>query len=292
MKGIVFEIKRFAVHDGDGIRTTVFLKGCPLKCVWCHNPEGIDFAPSLAYYEHKCIGCGACASACPLGAHKLADGKHTFDRALCTACGKCASVCLGAALTLYGREMTVEELLPVLLEDKEFYESSDGGVTLSGGECLAQADFCVALLKALKENGIHTAVDTSGLTSRTVLARVMPYTDIFLYDIKAIDEATHQKCTGVSNRAILENLLYLDEMGAKTEIRIPLVPNYNEKEIEKIAALLKKLKHVSAVRVLPYHSYAASKYGALGMENTLPDRVPTEEELAAAKAFFDFLPIK
>ena len=150
----------------------------------------------------------------------------------------------------------------------------------------------MALLKALKENGIHTAVDTSGLTTREVLERVMPYTDIFLYDIKAIDEEEHKKCTGVSNRAILDNLLYLDKMGAKTEIRIPLVPNYNEKEMDGIAALLKPLKNVSAVRVLPYHSYAASKYEALGMENTLPDRVPTEEELLKAKAFFDFLPIK
>jgi pyruvate formate lyase activating enzyme len=165
-------------------------------------------------------------------------------------------------------------------------------VTLSGGECLAQADFCEALLKALKAEGIHTAVDTSGLTTRAVLERVTPYTGVFLYDIKAIDEEEHKKCTGVSNRAILDNLLYLDKMGAKTEIRIPLVPNYNEKEIERIADFLRPLKHVSAVRVLPYHSYAASKYEALGMKNTLPDRVPTEEELLKAKAFFDFLPIK
>ncbi len=292
MKGMIFEIKRFAVHDGDGIRTTVFLKGCPLKCVWCHNPEGIDKEAQLAYYAHKCVGCGACSSACPEGAHGIENGIHTFDRAHCTACGKCAEVCLGAALTLYGTEMTVEALLPLLLEDRDFYENSDGGVTLSGGECLAQADFCEALLKALKAEGIHTAVDTSGLTARVVLDRVMPYTDIFLYDIKAIDEEIHKKCTGVSNRAILENLKYLDEAGAKTEIRIPLVPSWNADEAEKIASFLRPLKHVSAVRVLPYHSYAASKYGALGMKNTLPAHTPTEDELERAKAFFDFLPIK
>lgn len=292
MKGFIFEIKRFAVHDGDGIRTTVFLKGCPLKCVWCHNPEGIDFAPALAYYEHKCIGCGACASACPAGAHRMEDGKHVFDRALCTACGKCASVCLGSALTLYGREMTVEELLPLLLEDRDFYESSDGGVTLSGGECLAQADFCVALLKALKTEGIHTAVDTSGLASREALTRVMPYTDIFLYDLKAFDEQTHRACTGVSNRIILDNLRYLDQMGAKTEIRIPFVPALNADEMPKIADFLRSMKGVRAVRVLPYHSYAASKYAALDMPNTLPECIPTEEELEAARAYFSFLPIK
>ncbi len=292
MKGMIFEIKRFAVHDGDGIRTTVFLKGCPLKCVWCHNPEGISDAPMLAYYEHKCIGCASCVALCTAGAHRMEKGVHVFDRARCIACGKCVSACLGAALTLYGTEMTVDELLPLLLEDRDFYECSDGGVTLSGGECLAQSDFCVELLKALKAEGIHTAVDTSGLTSRAVLDRIMPYTDVFLYDIKAIDESVHKKCTGVSNRTILENLVYLDEKGAKTEIRIPFVPEWNDGEVEKIAAFLKPLQHVVAVRVLPYHSYASAKYGALSMENTLPVRMPTDEELARAKAHFNFLPIQ
>ena len=160
MKATIFEIKRFAVHDGDGIRTTVFFKGCPLRCVWCHNPEGLSFAPQDAFYEHKCIGCGECQR----------EGFAVGD-------------CLGEARVLYGRGVTVDELMPTLLEDREFYENSGGGVTLSGGECLMQADFCAALLRALKEEGIHTAVDTCGFVSREALEKVIPDTDVFLYDL-------------------------------------------------------------------------------------------------------------
>jgi len=284
MTGTVFEIKRFAVHDGDGIRTTVFLKGCPLKCVWCHNPEGISHKPELAYYAHKCIGCGACTTICPNGAHSIKDGIHTFDRSLCTACGKCAEACLGAALTLYGKEMTVDEVLEILLEDRDFYESSDGGITLSGGECLVQADFCAEILRRCKEEGIHTAVDTCGFVSRTALDKVLPYTDVFLYDIKAFDTEVHARCTGQPNQKILENLVYIDQAGKDIEIRIPYVPDYNDNEIEKIGSFLQKIEHLLKVRVLPYHSYAASKYAALDMENTLPERIPEEKELTDAKA--------
>jgi len=259
-RAIVFEIKRFAVHDGDGIRTTVFFKGCPLRCVWCHNPEGLSPGPQTAYYAHKCIGCGACER------EDFAD-----------------SDCLGEARVRYGREMTVEELLPLLLEDRDFYESTGGGVTLSGGECLMQADFCAALLKRLKENGIHTAVDTCGFVSRTDLNKVIPYTDVFLYDLKAYDEAVHIACTGQPNRIILENLIYLDGLGKRVEIRIPFVPDYQADQIEKIAAFLSGLQHIERVRVLPYHPYAGSKYEALGMEHSLPARPPTEQELASAR---------
>ena len=166
MHAIISDLKRFAVHDGDGIRTTVFFKGCSLKCVWCHNPEGIGFKPQLAYYNHKCLGCGECVGVCPVGAHKVAEQGHSFNRELCIGCGKCSEVCFGNALTFYGKKVTVDELLPVLLEDREFYENSGGGVTISGGECLCQADFCTELLKKLKENGIHTAVDTCGFVPR------------------------------------------------------------------------------------------------------------------------------
>lgn len=286
MKAAVFEIKRFAVHDGDGIRTTVFLKGCPLRCVWCHNPEGLSSKPQLAYYAHKCVNCGECVRLCPNRAHSIKDGQHSFDRSLCTACGKCAENCFSDALTLYGREMTVEELLPILLEDREFYENSGGGVTLSGGECLMQADFCAELLCALKHEGIHTAVDTSGFVAREALDKVMPYTDIFLYDLKAYDGDVHMRCTGCSNRQILDNLKYLDACGKKAEIRIPFVPGFNDDQIEKIAAFLSTLGNITAVRVLPYHNYAGAKYRALDIPNTLPKHLPQPQALEQARNRF------
>lgn len=287
-RGYITDIKRFAVHDGDGIRTTVFLKGCPLKCVWCHNPEAISFRPQLAYYANKCIHCGECVEACPTQVHKLVAADHYFDQALCRACGKCAQVCLGSALILYGKSVTVQELLPLLLEDRDFYETSGGGVTLSGGECLCQADFCAELLQTLKQEGIHTAVDTCGFVPWSTLDKVAPYTDIFLYDVKAIDEDVHVRCTGQSNKQILENLLHLDACGKSIEIRIPYVPGFNDTQISKIADFLKPLRHVKAVKVLPYHNYAGSKYTALGMQNTLPTILPTTEQIQIAKNLFSF----
>ncbi len=283
MKALFSDIKRFAGHDGSGIRTTVFLKGCPLKCVWCHNPESIGFKPQLAYYQNKCINCGECVSICPSNAHKISDLGRSYDRELCVACGKCAEKCLGSALTFYGREVTVEELLPRLLEDKDFYEASGGGVTLSGGECLCQADFCAALLAALKKEGINTAVDNCGFISKESLNKVISYTDTFLYDIKAIDEDVHIRCTGQSNKPILENIRYIDSLGKAIEVRIPYVPEFNSDQVRRIAEFLAPLQNVKAVKVLPYHNFAASKYDALGMENTLPDILPGNEEVKSAE---------
>lgn len=273
MKASIFDVKRFAVHDGDGIRTTVFFKGCPLRCVWCHNPEGLTRPKQLAYYAHKCIGCGECATAC--AAHTISELGHEFDRDKCNGCeGEetclCEPLCLGGALKHYGRDVSVKDLMPELLEDIDFYKNSGGGVTLSGGECLVQADFCAELLKSLKEQGIHTAVDTCGLVPRASIEKVLPYTDIFLYDVKAIDGEVHQKCTGVDNALILDNLRYLDSVGAKIEIRIPVVPGYNDFELEKIHSFLSGLKNITAIKELKYHNLAGSKYDALGLENTLP----------------------
>ena len=283
MKARVFEIKRFAVHDGDGIRTTVFFKGCTLKCVWCHNPEGIGFEPQLAYWENKCMVCGECVRVCPEQAHRIEDGVHIFELNKCISCGKCEKACFNNALTLYGKEMSVDELVPILLEDKDFYDSSDGGVTLSGGECLCHADFCAELLKKLKENGIHTAVDTCGFVSKEAIDKVMPYTDVFLYDFKAYDEDVHIKCTGQSNRTILENLKYIDGCGKQIEIRIPYVPRFNSEQIEKMAQFMSGMRNLTKVRVLPYHNYAGSKYKSLDMENTLPEILPTDDEIKSAK---------
>lgn len=282
MKTKIFEIKRFAVHDGDGIRTTVFFKGCTLKCIWCHNPEGIGFESQLAFYDNKCTLCGECQNICSQNAHKIANDTHTFDRKKCIACGRCENACFNNALTLYGKEMTVDELLPILLEDKDFYDTSGGGVTLSGGECLCHADFCAELLKELKSNGINTAVDTCGFVSQEAINKVLPYTDVFLYDLKAYDEDVHIKCTGYSNKTILENLQYIDKCGKNIEIRIPFVPGFNDNQIDKIASFISKLKNIIKVRVLPYHNYAGSKYKSLNMKNTLPHLLPDESEIKKA----------
>ena len=286
LKAKIIEIKRFSVHDGDGIRTTVFFKGCPLHCLWCHNPESISPKPELAYYENKCLCCGECVGACPVGAHAVGEGGHILDRDKCIGCGKCEEYCLGDALTFYGKEKSVDELLPILLEDRDFYENSGGGITLSGGECLMHADFCAELLKKCKAAGLNTAVDTCGYVSRESFDKVIPYTDVFLYDLKAFDEDVHIRCTGHSNKRILENLEYLDSLGKKVEIRIPFVPEYNDDQVEKIADFLKDLKNITKVRVLAYHNYAGSKYASLGKQNTLPERLPTEQELKTAESCF------
>ena len=260
-KGIITDIKHFATHDGDGIRTTVFFKGCPLRCVWCHNPEGLSPKPEIAFYAHKCISCGECRN----------EGFTTDD-------------CLGKARVLYGREVTPSSLIPELLEDRDFYESSGGGVTLSGGECLMQADFCAELLCELKKNGINTAVDTCGFVPRAAIDKVAPYTDIFLYDVKAADADVHIRCTGQSNGIIIENLKYIDSLDKSIEIRIPYVPGYNDGEMGKIGELLAPLKNLRGVRILPYHPYYEGKYAALGYLAPADIKVPAEESLAAARA--------
>ena len=280
----VFEVKHFAVHDGPGIRTTVFFKGCPLHCVWCHNPEGLITKPQLALFSEQCIGCGACVGACPHGAHVLDAAGHRLARDKCVACGACTRVCLQGALRLFGKRVCVEELLPPLLADRDFYQSAGGGVTLSGGECLMQADFCAVLLQALKREGIHTAVDTCGAVPREAIEAVLPFTDLFLYDLKAIDPTVHAACTGMGNTQILQNLRFLDSVSANVEIRVPLVPGYNDGEVPAIAAFLSTLTHRYPVTVLPYHNFAGSKYTALDCKCTLPTVLPDEAALARARS--------
>ena len=257
MTGMITAIKRNAVHDGDGLRTTVFFKGCPLKCLWCHNPEGIRPEPQVAKFDHLCIGCGSC-------------------RGMRTA--QAAEACPTGATVLYGKEQTVEELLPVLLQDKDFYDNSGGGVTLSGGECLMQPDFAAALAEALTQQGIRVNIDTCGFVSRATLDKVIPYTHTFLYDLKAIDPQVHRACTGQENLIILENLQYLCDRGCRIEIRYPLVMGYNDEECAKIGAFLQGKPGITKVKVLRYHNFSASRYEALGMENTLPDTTTTQQD--------------
>ena len=280
MNGRVLNVKRFEIHDGDGLRTTLFLKGCPLRCKWCHNPESLSPKAELGFYAEKCASCGDCVSACKVGAHTVKDGVHVFDRAKCIGCGECADECTFGALIFYGESVSPSELLPKLLEDKEFYENSGGGVTLSGGEPLMQAEFSAELLKLLKENGVNTAVDTCLFALRESLDKVLPYTDTFLVDIKAINRDLHKALTGQYNDIILDNIRYLDALGKPMEIRIPFVPNQNAMEITKIAEFIASLHSVKGVRVLPYHSLSSTKYASLEIGYSLNKEnapIPTSE---------------
>ena len=281
MNAYIFDIKHFAVHDGPGIRTTLFFKGCPLNCIWCHNPESRSKNYQLAYYEHKCIECRRCASVCENGVHLFENG-HILLRESCIHCGKCEKACNSGALILYGKDISIDEAYKELVEDLDFYGET-GGVTLSGGECLMQADFSRELLKRLKEEGINTAVDTSGFVTQESIDKVLPYTDLFLFDIKAFKPETHKMCTDATNENIIKNLHYIDSRGAKIEIRIPLVPEYNLQEIAEIGGLLSSLSNLTGVRVLPYHKFASSKYKSLDMTNTMPDVLPSEKDIKKAE---------
>lgn len=287
MKGEIFSVKHFAVHDGTGIRTTLFLKGCSMNCPWCHNPEGKTRGPQLAYYAERCVHCGACAQICPNQAHRMCEGVHIFDRSQCVGCGQCEEVCVKEAISFYGREVTPEQILPELLEDRMFYVKA-GGVTLSGGECLCQADFCAELLKSLKQEKINTAVDTCGHVPWSSIEKVLPYTDCFLYDIKAVDPVRHKRLTGCDNRLLLENLRRLNDLKVSIEVRVPYVPSWNDREMPAIAALLHTLPAVKKIKVLGYHTYASAKYESLDMPNTLPDvPMPTEAEVMQVQALMD-----
>lgn len=265
MTAVIFDIQRNSFVDGPGIRTTVFFKGCNLKCKWCHNPESQNFEKQMMIYKNKCTGCGKCASVCP---HHLSS---------CEFCGKCEILCPNDARKVCGKEYTPEEVLKEVIKDKTFYETSNGGVTFSGGECMLQADFLCETLKLCKENGIHTAIDTAGCVSWEHFEKIMPYADMFLYDVKCFDEQKHKEYTGVSNKLILENLKKISDTGDKEIIiRIPVIHGVNddEKEMGMIAEFLKGIRYTS-VDLLPYHKMGEHKYDALDMAYTefeVPDK--------------------
>ena len=278
--GIVFDIKKFSIHDGPGIRTTIFFKGCPLRCWWCHNPESQSPEPELTFRKSRCIGCGACREACSRGAI-AAD--LSVNAELCTLCGECVIACYAEAREMVGREMSVAQVMAEIERDVPFYDESGGGVTFSGGEPLAQPDFLLALLQACREREIHTAVDTCGFAPWQVLDKIRRHVDLFLYDLKLMDEAEHIRYTGVSNKLILKNLEMLAERGHDITLRVPIIPGINDSDehIRQLGAFAATLPHLNRVDVLPYHNIAAEKYQRLDRVYKLPEtRPPSDERMA------------
>ncbi|EHL16803.1 glycyl-radical enzyme activating protein [Peptoanaerobacter stomatis] len=263
-KGIVFDIQRFSIHDGPGIRTIIFLKGCPLRCRWCSNPESQKAKPELMFSRALCIGCGKCVKVCKVKAIEP-EKEYIVNKEKCTACGECALVCPAGALIMKGKEMSVEEVIKEVKKDATQYYRSGGGVTLSGGEALTQSDFAKELFKACKAQGWHTALETEGYASEEVIREVIPNVDLVLLDIKSFDSDVHLAYTGVRNELIKKNAKIIQEL-ADTVIRVPVIPNFNanEKEITDIVKFIKTLPNIRKVHLLAYHRYGENKYKLLG----------------------------
>ena len=283
-QGTIFDIKRYAIHDGPGIRTTIFFKGCPLACVWCHNPESHALEPEIFYWDDRCIRCGACVEACPEEALAWKDGTVDTDRSRCNGCGMCVSVCPTGAREVVGRTVTVDNVMREVEKDTLFYEESGGGITLSGGEPLVQPESCLALLQRCRSLGIKTALDTSGYAPEETLLAIAEFVDLFLYDLKSMDEERHRTYTGVSNTEILRNLKQLDKLGKRIWIRFPLIPGIND-DLDhgtQLGKFVATLSSVEAIHVLPYHRGGEAKRGRLGWTDPSSSLTPPTGKMTDA----------
>ena len=282
--GTVFNIQKFSINDGPGIRTAVFLKGCPLKCLWCHNPESLSPRREVFYRADLCAHCLVCATRCPQGCHRLAEGGHRFTREGCSSCGTCAAACPTGALEAVGQEMTPEEVIREVLRDEVFYRTSGGGITVSGGEPLYQLPFTLAILRLAKEKGLHTCLETCGFAPWESIKEIAPYVDLFLYDYTETDPDLHRAYTGAPQERILENLKGLGDLGASIILRCPIIPGKNDRpdHFEGIGRWASAIPTVKEVQVEPYHPLGEGKARLLGKEPSLVQReFPGEDEVKA-----------
>lgn len=287
-KGLIFNIQRFSLHDGPGIRTTIFFKGCPLNCLWCQNPEGLSSKKELFQYSGKCIGCSSCLEICPEGAISFSDSEPSIDRSICKLCMTCADNCPTGALEAIGTEMTVKEITDEVFKDRVIFEESGGGVTLSGGEPLLQLGFVIELLKAMKELDINTAVETSGYVSMEALKIVSPWTDLFLYDLKLLDPEKSKEYTGISSKPVIDNFKYLAQNGSQLIVRMPLIPGVNDHRdhLRLMADILNEIG-INELELIPYHNLGVHKYRGLNMDYQLQElEAPSKNQMAAVREAF------